>query len=82
MKTAPIWRVGDPLLWCIVLRVRVVRGGDEPPPLPGLARGIGRVHGYHRLTRAAGDPHQDPQNKVKCSTSATIPDNQYTHEKR
>jgi len=36
MKTAPIWRVGDPLLWCIVLRVRLVRGGDEPHlPCPG-----------------------------------------------
>ncbi len=80
MKTAPIWRVGDPLLCCIVSRVRLVRGGGEPPPLPpqgdshhgplpGLARGIGCVHVYHRLTRAAGDPHQDPQNKVKRSTS-------------
>ena len=34
MKTAPIWRVGDRLLWCIVPRVRLVRGGGLSPPLP------------------------------------------------
>ena len=40
MKTAPIWRVGDPLLCCIVPHVRLVRGGGEPPPLPPPPRAI------------------------------------------
>ena len=84
METAPIWRVGGnmalfvPRAWLPCAGRGLVpspaptpRGDSHHSPLPGLARGIGRVRVQHRLTRAAGDPHQNPQNKMKCSTSAS-----------
>ena len=96
MKTSPGWRPGgSPALFHRASNPACAGRGLAPSPAPptpvviattvhspGSQESVASwsLHGHHCLTRAADDPHQDPQHKVKWSTSATILN--YRHSQR
>jgi len=58
METTLVWRVGESWLCSIVLRVRLVRGGDEPH-LPGRfsPRSTARARPGNRSCSCVTSPH-------------------------
>ena len=86
MKTSPGWRPGgSPALFYRASNPACAGRGRAPSPVPpgatptivhrpGSQESVASwsLHGHHCLTRAAGDPHQNPQSKMKWSTSGAF----------